>query len=70
MRSGTKPGHTTAHTGISAGVAGARWFHPALQMQRFPYGVIYEPAVTEIIVVAIAHLHREPGYWQGRVPHP
>lgn len=36
------------------------------QMQRFPYGVIYEPAVGEIIVIAVAHLHREPGYWQRR----
>lgn len=35
------------------------------QMQRFPYGVIYEPATAEIIVIAVAHLHREPGYWQG-----
>ena len=32
------------------------------QIQHFPYGVIYEPAVAEIVVVAIAHLHREPGY--------
>lgn len=40
------------------------------QMQRFPYGVIYEPAASEIIVVAVAHLHREPMYWQGRASHP
>jgi hypothetical protein len=39
------------------------------QMQRFPYGVIYEPQAAEIIVVAVAHLHREPMYWQGRASH-
>ncbi|TAL91238.1 MAG: type II toxin-antitoxin system RelE/ParE family toxin [Rhodanobacter sp.] len=38
------------------------------QMQRFPYGVIYEPATAEIIVIAVAHLHREPVYWRGRSP--
>ncbi|MBL8265854.1 type II toxin-antitoxin system RelE/ParE family toxin [Steroidobacter sp.] len=36
------------------------------QMERFPYGVIYEPARDETIVIAIAHLHREPNYWRSR----
>lgn len=38
------------------------------QMQRFPYGLIYEPSSAEIIIVAVAHLHREPGYWRQRWP--
>jgi toxin ParE2 len=33
------------------------------QTRRFPYGVIYEPFPAEIVVVAIAHLHRKPDYW-------
>ena len=37
------------------------------QMSRFPYGLIYEPSASEIIVIAVAHLHREPGYWEQRV---
>ena len=36
------------------------------QMQRFPYGVIYQVSEQEIIVIAVAHLHREPDYWQAR----
>lgn len=37
------------------------------QMKRFPYGVIYEPSEVEIVIIAIAHLHRKPGYWRTRV---
>lgn len=36
------------------------------QMRRFPYGIIYEPAASEIIIIAVAHLHREPEYWRLR----
>jgi plasmid stabilization system protein ParE len=34
---------------------------------RFPYGVIYQVKVEEILVVAIAHLHRRPEYWKKRI---
>lgn len=36
---------------------------------KFPYGVIYEYRKNEkeILVVAIANLHREPDYWFSRV---
>ena len=30
---------------------------------RFPYGIIYGIDSDVIIVVAVAHLHREPRYW-------
>jgi hypothetical protein len=36
------------------------------QLRRFPYGVIYEPTFGEIVVIAIAHLHRRPEYWKSR----
>ena len=42
------------------------------RLPRFPYGLVYAPLQTEIVVVAVMHLHREPGYWQRRlmnVPH-
>ena len=37
------------------------------RVQRFPWGVIYQILESEILIVAVAHLHREPGYWQDRV---
>ena len=32
----------------------------------FPYGVIYQASEGVILVVAVMHLHRKPGYWQDR----
>ena len=37
------------------------------QLRRFPYGIVYQIFETEILVIAISHLHREPGYWQERL---
>ena len=37
------------------------------QMRRFPFGIIYEPSEHEIVIIAIAHLHRQPQYWRGRI---
>jgi plasmid stabilization system protein ParE len=34
---------------------------------RFPYGVIFRPAIGDIEVVAVMHLRREPGYWKSRM---
>ena len=34
---------------------------------RFPYGIIYGIASETVIVVAVAHLHREPKYWIDRL---
>jgi plasmid stabilization system protein ParE len=36
-------------------------------LQRFPFQIIYEVESGEILVVAIAHLSRRPGYWQDRL---
>jgi len=33
---------------------------------RFPYHVVYRLRPTEIVIVAIAHLKRRPGYWKNR----
>lgn len=35
-------------------------------LQRFPFGVIYSVEDDGILVLAVMHLHREPGYWQDR----
>ena len=36
-------------------------------LNKFPYGVIYQIRDEEILVLAIAHLHRRPGYWNKNV---
>jgi plasmid stabilization system protein ParE len=38
-------------------------------VHRFPYGIIYQisESENEILVVAIAHLHRKPQYWVKRL---
>ena len=37
------------------------------RLSRFPYGVIYAADGNDLLVIAIAHLHRKPGYWQSRL---
>ena len=37
------------------------------QTRRFPYGIIYQIRKAEILIVAIANLHRKPGYWKDRL---
>jgi plasmid stabilization system protein ParE len=36
-------------------------------LRRFPYGLVYSIEHSEIVIIAVAHLHREPGYWHNRV---
>ena len=38
------------------------------RLERFPYGLIYVVEGDEIVILAVAHLHREPTYWESRVP--
>jgi plasmid stabilization system protein ParE len=32
----------------------------------FPYGLIYRVESERLFIVAVAHLHRRPGYWRAR----
>src|SRR5256885_234571 len=34
--------------------------------RRFPYTVVYRMRRNDVVVVAIAHQSREPGYWHYR----
>ena len=34
---------------------------------RFPYGIIYSKENDEFFIIAVMHLHREPGYWKNRI---
>ena len=36
-------------------------------VNRFPYGVIYQVKSDMLRIIAVADLHRRPGYWQDRV---
>lgn len=33
------------------------------RVHRFPYYLIYAAGYTEILILAVAHFHRKPGYW-------
>ena len=33
----------------------------------FPFTLIYSPEEKEILIVAVAHQRRKPGYWRERV---
>src|SRR4051794_27172292 len=35
--------------------------------RRFPYGVLYTVDADLVLIVAVMHGHREPGYWRGRI---
>ena len=37
------------------------------QLRRFPYGIIYQILDAEILVIAVANLHRNPDYWKDRI---
>ena len=36
-------------------------------LHRFPYGLLYRIDPDEVVVMAVAHLHRHPTYWVGRM---
>jgi plasmid stabilization system protein ParE len=38
----------------------------AWSLKRFPYTVLYRPESDGILVIAVAHQSREPGYWRQR----
>jgi len=40
-----------------------------LLLRKFPYAIVYMESEGEILIVAIAHGHRKPGYWRERLPN-
>jgi plasmid stabilization system protein ParE len=36
-------------------------------LRQFPYSVVYWPDPDDLLVVAVAHQRRKPGYWKSRV---
>jgi plasmid stabilization system protein ParE len=37
-----------------------------IQLKKFPFALIYRPEQEGIVVFAVAHNSREPGYWVSR----
>jgi len=35
-------------------------------VKDFPFSIIYRPSDAEILIVALAHHRRKPGYWKQR----
>jgi len=33
----------------------------------FPYGIVYEISEQDVLIIAVAHLSREPFYWSDRI---
>jgi hypothetical protein len=36
-------------------------------VRRFPYGIIYAIDEEIVFILAVMHLHRDPGYWKERL---
>src|SRR5271165_223009 len=35
-------------------------------LRQFPFSIVYREFSTEVVVFAVAHGRRRPGYWRGR----
>jgi len=35
-------------------------------IRRFPYGVLYSVKTDAVLIIAIMHCSRRPGYWKDR----
>jgi toxin ParE1/3/4 len=42
--------------------------HRSYKLHCFPYCLVYRIEDAELVIVAIAHTARKPGYWRGRDP--
>ena len=40
--------------------------HRCFPLRRFPFGLIYRVSADTLLVVAVAHQRRIPGYWTQR----
>ncbi|MBN9133351.1 MAG: type II toxin-antitoxin system RelE/ParE family toxin [Nitrosospira multiformis] len=38
-----------------------------LRVTKFPYSLVYRPIEDDILIIAVAHHKRRPGYWKSRV---
>jgi len=38
-----------------------------VRLKRFTYAILYWVGADTLHILAVMHLHREPGYWHGRL---
>jgi len=36
-------------------------------LHQFPFSIVYRNFPSQILVLAVAHAHRRPGYWRDRI---
>ncbi len=36
-------------------------------VHEFPFGILYRVDPQQIVIIAVMHLRRRPGYWENRV---
>jgi hypothetical protein len=36
-------------------------------IKRFPFGILYMIEPDKILIIAVAHLRKKPGYWKKRI---
>jgi len=36
-------------------------------LKRFPFRIVYRDELNRLVVVAVSHIRRQPGYWGERV---
>jgi plasmid stabilization system protein ParE len=52
--------------------ANPEWFaffdarHQECSVQRFPFRIVFRDEPGRVLIVAVAHAKRRPGYWQAR----
>ena len=34
--------------------------------KTFPFGVLFRELPNKLVIIAVMHLHRDPGYWKSR----
>jgi len=39
-------------------------------LRRYPFSIIYRVEPSRILILAVAHGHRRPGYWKSRTSTP
>ena len=53
---------------ISLPLAGSPYKHGTRRVypKKFPFAIVYMVGENEIVIFAVAHFRRKPGYWKSR----